>query len=86
MVKILSTKRVYLNFPRTVNKAHTDRAILKFSAQPEKKCFSQAFKSVICKKKTKIPTHVFLIQLVLLNEISIVCDNWNFLNTFDNWK
>ena len=53
MAKILATKSICLNFPRTVNKTHTDRAILKFSTQPEKKCFSQAFKSGNCKKKRK---------------------------------
>ena len=51
MVKILATKSICLNFPLTVSKTHTDRAILKFSTQPEKKCFSQAFKSANCKKK-----------------------------------
>ena len=75
MVKILSTKSICLNLPRTVNKTHTDRAMLKFSTQPEKKCFSQPFKSANCKKKKKkkkkkrkIPTHVLLVQLALLND------------------
>ena len=67
-LKYLHLKNICLNFPRTVNKTHTDRAILKFSTQPEKKCFSQAFKSGNCKKKKKIPTHVFLIQLAFLND------------------
>ena len=53
MVKILTTKSICLNLPRTVNKTHTDRAMLKFSTQPEKKCFSQPFKSANCKKKKK---------------------------------
>ena len=53
MVKILASKSICLNFPRTVNKTHTDRAILKFSTQPEKKYFSHAFKSANCKKKEK---------------------------------
>ena len=84
MAKILATKSICLNFPRTVNKTLTDRAILKFSTQPEKKCFSQAFKSANCKKR-KIPTHVFLIHF-LYQMIFIACDNWNFLNTSNNWK
>ena len=68
MVKVLTTESICVNFPRTANNNHKGRTIpiLKFSTQPEKKCFSQTIKGANC--KNKFPIHVSLIQLALLND------------------
>ena len=52
-----------------INPSRPPRLILKFSTQPENKCFSHAFKSANCElQKKKEFLHMFLIQLALLND------------------